>query len=120
MVAIPPVVSLPPTATGFSIITGGTIFTQTADSDTVPNTTSTLFGTGNGTLLLPANFLIQGRSIRILMGGYHSVGDGAAAIKTLTLTFGGVTVATAPSRAAFQTNLSSGWFALAGLTCRSV
>ena len=50
------------------------IFTQTADK-TVGNTTTetTLFGTGSGTLTLPANFFVVGRTIRVRMCGVHSV-----------------------------------------------
>jgi hypothetical protein len=49
------------------------LFVQT-QTVTVANTTTetTLLGTGVGSLILPANFLIAGRSIRVRGFGYHS------------------------------------------------
>ena len=49
------------------------LFTQTADQ-TVANTATetTLFGTGVGSLTLPANFFVVGRTIRVYMVGYVS------------------------------------------------
>jgi hypothetical protein len=97
-----------------------TLFTQTADSTTTANTLTTLFGTGVGTLTLPANFLIVGRTIMIRLGGYISTADGGAGTKTLTLTLGGVTVASGTSGATFTTVGNAGWEAVATITCRTV
>ena len=48
----------------------GTIFTQTADQTIADTTTeTTLFGTGVGTLTLPANFWTVGKTIRIEIHG---------------------------------------------------
>ena len=48
----------------------GTIFTQTADKTIADTTTeTTLFGTGVGTLTLPANFWVVGKTIRIEIHG---------------------------------------------------
>lgn len=51
----------------------GTIFTQTADK-TVTNTVTetSIVGTGIGTLTLPANFFVAGKTIRFRIGGIYS------------------------------------------------
>ena len=95
------------------------MFTQTADSTTTANTLTTLFGTGVGTLTLPANFLTAGRAIRIKMGGYISVVDGSDSTKTLTLSLGGTTVATGTSIATLASLLNQDWRAEATITCRT-
>lgn len=51
----------------------GAVFTQTAPV-TVANTVAetTLTGTGQGALTLPANFFVPGRTIKIILAGFHS------------------------------------------------
>jgi hypothetical protein len=98
----------------------GVIFQQTADKVTTANTLTTLFATGVGSLTLPANFLIVGRTIRIRMGGYISVADGAVGTKTLTLTLGGTTIATGTSISTMQTILNNPWSTEALITCRTI
>jgi len=51
----------------------GVIFTQTADKS-VSNTTTetTIVGSGVGTLTLPANFFVAGKTIRVTMSGVYS------------------------------------------------
>ena len=61
----------------------GVIFTQTADQ-TIANTTTetTLFGTGVGTLTLPANFWVVGKTIRIeIHGDFADTGNPTAQIR---------------------------------------
>ena len=61
----------------------GCIFTQTADQ-TIANTTTetTLFGTGVGTLTLPANFWVVGKTIRIeIHGDFADTGNPTAQIR---------------------------------------
>jgi hypothetical protein len=98
---------------------GGVVFTQTADSTTTANTLTTLFGTGVGSLTLPANLLIAGRMIRINLAGYVSAADGGAGTKTLNLYLGGTNIATAASGATFQTVLNAGWTCECWMTCRT-
>jgi len=51
----------------------GIIFTQTANT-TVANTVTetTIIGTGVGTVTLPANFFVAGKTVNLEMRGYHS------------------------------------------------
>ena len=61
----------------------GCIFTQTADQ-TIADTTdeTSLFGTGVGTLTLPANFWVVGKTIRIeIHGDFADTGNPTARIK---------------------------------------
>jgi hypothetical protein len=60
----------------------GVLFVQTA-TGTVANTTTetALTSTGVGTLTLPANFFIAGRTIRVIGYGYHSSVSGTIRIK---------------------------------------
>jgi hypothetical protein len=98
---------------------GGVVFTQTADSTTTANTLSTLFGTGSGSLTLPANLFVAGRSVRILMGGWVNVADGGAASKVLNILIGGGIIATASSGATWQSVLNAGWIFDGVITCRT-
>ena len=60
-------------ATAIREAISGTIFTQTASTTVVNTVTETsLIGTGVGTLTLPANFLVLGKTIRITSKGFHS------------------------------------------------
>ena len=61
----------------------GTIFTQTADQTIADTTTeTTLFGTGIGTLTLPANFWVVGKTIRIeIHGDFADTGNPTAEIQ---------------------------------------
>lgn len=95
---------------------GGLLFAQTADSTTTANSATTLFGTGVGTLTLPANFLVAGRTIRVTMGGYASTGA-SNAVHWLLISLGGVTVATGGF--AFGSSNNWGWQATATITCRT-
>jgi hypothetical protein len=56
---------------------------------TTANTTTatTIFGTGVGTLTLPANFAVAGRTVRIRAGGIYST-DGAGRTIAFTMKFG--------------------------------
>lgn len=104
---------------GTLLTTPGTLFTQTANAVTTANNLTTLFGTGVGTLTLATNTLAIGRTIEIEMGGFISAADGGAGTKTLTLSLGGVTIATATSGATFTTVVNNAWRAKASITCRT-
>jgi hypothetical protein len=69
------------------------LFVQTADK-TVTNTNAetTLFGTGIGTLTLPANFFVVGKSLRITLRGRHTI-DATPPNFTIRLKLGAVTLA---------------------------
>jgi hypothetical protein len=106
-------------ATAQAMQVPGVLFTQTADATTTANSLTTLLGTGVGSLTLPANILVVGRTIRLTLCGYISVADGGAGTKTLTLSLGGVTVATGTSGATFATLVNQEWIATAFITCRT-
>ena len=95
----------------------GTIFTQTADK-TVANTVTktSIIGTGVGTLTLPANFFVAGKSVKFEIHGYHS----STANPNITISFelGGTTVATTGAIA--SGNGSNDGFTVSGIiTCRT-
>lgn len=106
------------TATATTAVVGGALFTQTADSTTTANSATTMFGTGSGSLTLPAALLIAGRTITIEMGGVESTADGAVGAKTILLSLGGTTVATGTS-ATFLSTLNAGWRLTATIVCRT-
>ena len=92
------------------------LFVQT-NTVTVANTTSetTLSGSGVGSLVLPANFLITGRSLRVRGFGYHS----STGNPTITLKFklGSIVVGTITGTSG---NGSNDGFEFDGiLTCRT-
>jgi hypothetical protein len=97
----------------------GIFFAQTADSQTTANSLTTMFGTGVGTLTMPANFLTVGRTITIDMFGVVKTSDGGAGTKTLALYVGGTAVATGTSGATITQVASNAWYARAQFTCRS-
>lgn len=58
---------------GLTLLDASAIFSQTA-TQTIANTTTetTLFGTGLGTLTIPANYLKAGKDIRVRLRGFYS------------------------------------------------
>jgi hypothetical protein len=98
---------------------GGVLFSQTADSTTTANTNSTMFGTGVGSLTLPANFFVPGKGVRAMLAGYSSTADGSPGAKTIFGKLGGtwVVIATSISNTAFP--LSFMWAAEVWLVCRT-
>lgn len=94
----------------------GIQFTQTA-SQTIANTTTetSLFGTGLGTLTLPANALAVGTTIRIRMSGVVS-STGANA--PLRVKLGGTTLATSDALN-FATITNRAWRLEVDITCRT-
>lgn len=93
------------------------LFTATADK-TVANTTTqtTLYGTGVGSLTLPANFLTVGRSLRVKLVGY--VEDTLSPTMQVRLKLGSSVVA--DSGATTITGSGTRIFQCEGtLTCRS-
>lgn len=93
------------------------IAVQTADA-TIANTVTetTLFGTVVGTLTLPANFLIAGRTIRITMRGHVST-TGTPNL-TIRSKFGSTELVTTTAfNAGTLSNI--GWTWTCDITCRS-
>jgi len=94
----------------------GTIYTQTADK-TVANTVvdTSIIGTGVGTVTLPANFLVAGKSIDFKVMGYHS-STGNPTI-TVKIKLGSTVVATGTATSGNGT--TNGFTILASVTCRT-
>lgn len=94
------------------------IFTPTASKTIADSTAETsLFGTGVGSLTIPASFLIAGRSLRVKLFGYFSTtGTPTLNIKA---TLGGSTVCTSGAVATSGTISSKYWEIEVLITCRS-
>lgn len=97
-----------------------TIFTQTADK-VVSNTTSetSIIGTGVGSLTLPANFFVAGKTIRIRIGGIYSTPAIATPSLLIKVKYGSTVLASVTT-----TGLLSGASKLefdgeVAITCRS-
>jgi hypothetical protein len=73
----------------------GVIFTQTADK-TVTNTVTetSIVGTGVGTLTLPANFFVAGKTLRVRIGGVYTTPGLATPSVTIKVKYGSTVLAT--------------------------
>lgn len=73
----------------------GVIFTQTADK-TVTNTTTetSIIGTGVGTMTLPANLLVAGKTIRLRIGGVYSTPIASTPSLVIKVKFASTVIAT--------------------------
>ena len=97
----------------------GVIFTQTADQ-TIANTTTetTLFSTGVGTLTLPANFWVVGKTIRMeIHGDFADTGNPTAEIQvyygtTSLIDSGAITLSGLAGTEEWETHVI--------ITCRSI
>lgn len=73
----------------------GVVFTQTADKSVTNTVTETsAVGTGVGTVTLPANTLIAGKTFRIRIGGVFSTPAASTPSVVIKVKYGSVTVAT--------------------------
>lgn len=95
------------------------IFTPTASKTIASSVAETsLFGTGLGSLTIPANFLIVGRSLRVKLFGYFgTTGTPTLNIKAL---LGGSTVCSTGAIATSGTISNRYWEAEIVLTCRTI
>ena len=95
------------------------LFTQTADKTVANTTTETdLFGTGSGSLVLPAKFLIVGRTLRVRIRGVISDTLNPTVRVKLKL---GATIIVDTGAVATAATLSNSYFEFeAGITCRAV
>jgi len=94
----------------------GIIFSQTA-TGSCSNTTSetTISSTGVGTLVLPANFFVAGRSIRLVAFGYGS--STANPTITIKIKFGSTAIATISGASGNGTDDT--WKLDSVITCRT-
>lgn len=104
-------------AAGVNQTVNGVLFTQT-DTVTVADTVTEtdLTGTGVGTLTLPANFFVAGKTIKIRALGYHS--STASPDITLRFKLGSTTVLTTGTISSGNATDES-WICDACLTCRT-
>lgn len=98
----------------------GTIFTQTADA-TVSNTTTetTIFGSGVGTLTLPAAFFVAGKTIGIMMSGVYSTVAVTGDTVTVKIKYGSTVIASKATTGLLTGATNNYWFAEAMITCRT-
>lgn len=97
----------------------GVIFTQAADK-TLTNSTSetTLFGSGVGTLTLPANFFAVGKTIRLTISGIYSTPVGASSI-VINVKYGSTVIATVTTSALASLGSGLGFWGCVLITCRT-
>lgn len=98
----------------------GELFTQTADQAIAnTGTETTLFGNGTGTLTLPANFYVVGKTTKVTLSGYFSTmgtGPGTIQIKSKL----GSTIITDTGTVTPATNITNASFILVVfITCRT-
>jgi hypothetical protein len=96
----------------------GAIFSQTS-STTVTNTTveTNISGTGVGTLTLPANFLVIGKTMSLKAKGFHSGIAGASNTLTIRVYYGATVILTGTVPASAATNVGVDLDAM--ITCRT-
>jgi hypothetical protein len=98
----------------------GVIFTSTANAvSNTKNTTVSLIGTGVGTLTLPANFLVPGKTYRIKLSGFATTTVTSPATLAFQTTLGGTNIATAAAVAPSTAVTNVFWEAEAVVTCRT-
>lgn len=98
----------------------GTIFTQTADK-TVTNTTTetTIVGTGVGTLTLPANFFVIGKTISVKMSGVYSTVAVTGDTVTIKVKYGSTVLASKATTALVTGGTNLYWESNVLVTCRT-
>jgi len=99
---------------------GGTIFTQTANK-TVANTTTetSIVGTGVGSLTLPANFFIAGKTIRVQNSGVYSTVAGTGDVVTIKVKKGSTVLASKATTALVTGGTNLYWESDLLITCRT-
>lgn len=98
----------------------GTIFTQTADKSVTNTVTETsIVGTGVGTLTLPANFLVAGKTIRVTMSGVYSTVVVTGDTVTIKVKYGSTVLASKATTALVTGGTNLAWEAELLVTCRT-
>ena len=98
----------------------GVLFTATADATHGASTTeTTIVGTGVGTLTLPANFFVAGKSIRFNFRGFKSSDSATPGTLTLALKLGSTTIETTTVTITAGGTANAGWEADYLTTCRT-
>lgn len=96
----------------------GALFTQTASATIVDTITeTTLFASGVGTLTLPADFFVAGKTVRLTLRGVYS--EGAASNGTVNVKLGSTSICTTGAFAIAGAETNVGWMVTCDITCRS-
>lgn len=104
---------------GVKQLASTTLFSQTADKTIANTITETSgFGSGVGTLTLPANFFVAGKTIRIMARGVYTV-SGLGANATVKIKYGSTVLASVATSALLTTGSNNAWAFEALITCRS-
>jgi hypothetical protein len=98
----------------------GVLFTQTADK-TVTNTVTetSIIGTGVGTLTLPANFFVAGKTIRLRVGGVYSTPALGSPAVTVKVKYGSTVLATVTTTSLLTGASSLEFDGEVAITCRT-
>lgn len=98
----------------------GILLTQTADK-TVANTVTetSIVGTGIGTLTLPANFWVAGKTIRITMSGVYSTVAVTGDTVTIKVKYGSTVLASKATTALVTGGSNLFWESEVLVTCRT-
>lgn len=98
----------------------GTLFTQTADA-TVTNTVTetSIIGSGVGTLTLPANFFVAGKTIRVTMSGVYSTVAVTGDTVTIKVKYGTTVLASKATTALVTGGTNLFWASEVLITCRT-
>ncbi len=98
----------------------GVIFTQTADKSVTNTVTETsIVGSGVGTLTLPANFFVAGKTIRIMMSGVYSTVAVTGDTVTIKVKYGSTVIASSATTSLLAGATNLYWWAEALITCRT-
>jgi hypothetical protein len=105
---------------GIKQVLVGTIFTQTADASVSNTTTETsIVGSGTGTLTLPANFWVVGKTIRVTMSGVYSTVAVTGDTVTIKTKYGSTVLASKATSGLVTGASNLAWWANLIVTCRS-
>jgi hypothetical protein len=108
---------------GLNQFLSGSIYVATSSfTDTGTASNISIVPSGVGTLTIPANYLVAGRTIRIRFGGAYSTSATSEALGSFRLRFGSVTVAGGVGSVGGSTDSAANqlpWHGEAIITCRS-
>ena len=113
-------ISAIPTTTTPSTTGSKALFVQTANIATTPNVYSTLFGSGVGSLTIPANFFnVVGKTVRVKIVGRATVADGGYFPHNIYLLLGGSGVVNAAAFLSIDVPAAVQFTVYAELICRT-
>lgn len=97
------------------------LFAQTSDQAVANTVTETsIIGTGNGTMTLPANYLVAGKTLRIRIGGVYSTPALSTPSVLIKLKYGSTVIATVTTSSLLTAATALQFDGQAMITCRSV